>query len=468
MRSFGVLIFLLLPAALLLAQVSLDVNYGIPFQLDDLNAVSFDGDLGSSWTGNLQYVKKNFGFGVQYSHNRYTPNQMLTSSLDLVPGLVESGASGVWKTNLLSIGPVLRLGKGRFHLGLFPKLGFAGITPSSRVIELPQGNENILVYQDNSETLAEDRLFYGMDGSLQVDLSSSIGLQLLVGYNTNAGLGEGCSTIFREALDAGAPPSAGAIQNSRLLRKDCSSYGLLTTGIGIKISFGPRRPKEEVIAMLPPVPFYPEDGASLAEADAKGLRLEWQPEQPEVRQANYRVFLYQVTAGGADSLIYEDKTNQQLRLQLPSAAGLSKGAIYRWKVQAVEDQRLAPCPDGCYSMLFTFEVGGPGIPAFYQLLDKNAGAAVPSGGILRFIIDPDLLYKDRLLLSLRDERNSPVLENIDIRRDSRVTALSSNRFELPIGQLAAGQEYTLEVSSGKRTQYLRFYKPGKSRTNDNP
>lgn len=441
-----------------LAQVSVDANFGIPFQIDDLNNLSLSDEPGSSWTGNLKFVRNHFGIGLQYNHSRYLPNQDLLNSVRAIPGAREQFSNAQWTTNLISIGPVIRLGKSRFYLDFFPRIGLQKINPSDRMIQIQENDQQLLLYQDNHEELSENSTFYGIDGALNIGVSERVDLQLFAGLNTRSGVGS--STIYRDTEGLGTGSTFEDVSKMRLLQHDCEGYSLITTGIGIKISFGNRKPKGKDAVMKPPIPFYPENGAVIAEEDSRALQLEWQAEEPEVSQANYRVFLYQVTSSGTDSLIHEGKTNRQLRLQLPATVALRDGITYRWQVQAVDHKQLEPCPDDCYSIFFEFEIDGMGLPAFYQLLDKNIGMAVPSGGVLRFVVNEDLLYEDQLTLTLFDERNAVVLESVNLRNDSRVTTVNRSRFEMRIDQLAQGKQYTLEVSNGKRSQYLRFYRTG--------
>jgi hypothetical protein len=466
-------LLLVLSCTYLSAQFTLDFSYGKPYTFDDLNVDQLAPGKGQSFIAGLKYVPGKLGFGVQYGWHDYSTNRDYLDAISVIAGSGSDGGETNWRTGLLAIGPVFRLGSSKLNIEAFPKFGLASIQPPDQRIVIRDGIQETLLYQENHQEadLVGSNLFYGIDGRVNFGITDAVGLSVSLGYNTNAGLGEGPSVIYRDLGLVGPNTTSEEVRRSRLLRHDCDGYSLLTASVGVTISFGKKKkkpPREEDPSerMLPPAPRTPEDEAVIAVEDAKELQLEWSPETPEVVRANYLVFLYE-RKENSDSLIFSGKTERELQLILPENLELREGVTYRWRVRAVDDRRLAPCPDDCYSVDYEFTIDALGLPQFYQLLDRNVGGPVPTGSTLRILVDPGMFYADEVRVLISDERNEVVLESATGDGMAEwLEALADGRFAMDLRSLELDRQYTLKVTNGKRSQYLRFIQPRKQQQDE--
>jgi hypothetical protein len=451
------------------AQVQLDFLLGNAAPFHELNKTGLSPADINTYGANITYVPKKIGVSAQFMLSEYTTNEEFLDQFQNFNTNYDLDRD-FWLSSFVFVGPVINLGNGRFHLELFPKIGMGFIKEARREVTYtsPMGTEHLLYNDNTPETnLDGNSLFSGFDARLNIDLTKNIGINLGGGFNTNRFFGEGNSTIYREVNTSGDGVTEEELTSGRLLQLNCKSYDLFHISAGISLKLGKKKkdkkPEQEGKAMLPPKPIFPEDQSKISQAEADSLVLEWIKETPNVDRANYQFYLYKKQKDGAkDSLVFNTKIIRNTELELPEKVQLQSGVTYLWKVQATDDKDLNPCPDGCNSITYEFEVATLAIPQFYQMLDKNIGNYVPSGDMLRFMVSPSMLYSEKIILEIFDEDNQVVKSLNDFEESNQeLTILPRNRYELLIKELAYDQYFVLKVSNGKRAQFLRFYKPSK-------
>ncbi len=452
------------------AQINLDFSISNALPFHEITPSEFKLNQFSSYSTRLTYIPKKIGVGLQFSMNTYETNTSYFEKLNELSGSLDSSRE-TWKSNFLFIGPLLKLGN-RFNLELFPKIGIGGIQSPDRILKYETGNEEILIYQDNtqSENFSFSNIFYGVDANINIPISKNIGAFIFAGFSTNKYLGDGHSTIYRD-ISSLEEISAESLKQRDLLKKDCDAYSLLNTGIGIRIVFNqkeepspsserkqpPLKEKNHNQEMYPPIPKYPENESTISKEEVETLTLEWFKESPNVRKANYQFFLYEKGTDTGDSLIHQTKIKRKKSYELPEDLKLINGKEYVWKVRAVDDPNLKPCPDDCYSIKYEFKVGNIVIPQYYQLLTSNSGNYVPTGSILRFVLNQNIFSGGKVELKIVNEEQQVVLNIKDLKKEAKsIRKVGYDRYEIDIGKLNTNEIYHLKIFNIKRSYFLRF------------
>lgn len=235
-----------------------------------------------------------------------------------------------------------------------------------------------------------------------------------------------------------------------------------TVGVTVGLSFiiGGKESIENE-KMDPPVPEYPEDGATLSVGEADSLVLQWLKESPAVDKANYNVWLYSVdeSAREPDLLIFKTKTKRSLQAALPENVKLESGGTYRWEVQAVDDRRLRACQDGCYSISATFRVSGSRSEAVLRKT-LDAGYYTLVRGSLNFRYDEEYVNNGNVLeFSIYDKNRAVVISNTSSGVSVNIS-YKDNRCSLNIKAINPSLPpgfYVLEVKGKKgEISMLRF------------
>lgn len=448
------------------AQLKLDLLVGNAAPLHELDQFKITPTDINSYAANLTYVPQKLGFSLQLMTSEYQTNstyidQFRTFNTDYA---IDRDS---WRSTFLFIGPVLQLGKDRFKLELFPKIGMGFIKEASREVTYtsPSGTRHLLYSDNTPETdLQGNTLFSGLDMRLNIGITKNLGINLSGGLHTNRFFGEGNSTIYREVNTLGRGVMEEELTSGRLLQLDCPSYELLYIGAGISLKFGKKKkdpdPKPEDKVILPPKPVFPENESQIAQSEADSLVLEWTKESPNVNGANYQFYLYKKGKDGSkDSLLFNTKVFRDTKVELPENIDLQSGLSYRWRVQAVDDQGLKPCLDECLSVTYEFEVTALAIPQYYQLSTKNAGNHVLVQDRLRFVLDRNITTGTQTKLQVFNSRQQLVFEFNNLKEPAQgIEYLDFDRYEIDIRKLNANEYYYLKVNNSNRSYFLRFYK----------
>jgi hypothetical protein len=446
----------------LYAQLKFGFSLGNTTPLHELDPFKIaPGDI-NTYTANITYAPKKLGISVQLMTSEYATNTTFIDQFQPFSPHYDFDRDA-WRSSFIFLGPVLKLGSNAFNLEFFPKIGMGFIKEARRAVTYtsPSGTEHLLYADNNPETNLEgSSLFSGMDVRLNIGITDHFGLNLSGGLQSNRFFGEGTSSIYREVNTSGEGVMEEELTSGRLLQIDCPSFDLLYVGAGISLKFGKKKkdtdPKPDDKIILPPKPVFPEDQSQIAQSKADSLVLEWIKETPNVNGANYQFYLYKKGEGGKkDSLLFNTKVLRDTKLALPENINLQSGQTYRWRVQAVDDQDLKPCRDGCRSITYEFEVTALAIPQYYQLSTKNAGNHVLVQDRLRFVLNRNLIAGKKVTLQIFNSQQEPALSFNNL---NELEHQEPDRYEIDIRELTSDEYYHLKVDNGERTYFLRFYK----------
>jgi len=440
-------------------------------QVSDHNVDPFDIN---HYNLDFAFVPKRIGFGLQLSTGSFETNESYLDQLENFD-FQRSFTQETNKNRFLFLGPVLKFGKQKLNLKLFPKIGIGRISIPDRRFYIQQGQEQIIVYQDDldNSTDNENQVFTGLDLKLGIGLIKNLSAHISAGINTNRFFGTGNTVVYREVL--GNETESMDFVTRRLFELDCPSYEIFNIGVGLAISF-PRNKrakpvkgipidkkpskekptKDNGMEVFPPIVQYPEDGSSISISSADSIQFEWRPETRKLKGTNYVLSLFKII-DSKDSLVFRKKIKKREEFDHTDEPSLLEGK-YKWIVQAVDAGGIELCKEGCFSEESVFEVGGLFIPQFYNLLFNNSGSHVAVKNKLRFVVEPGLLHSENLKAEVIDEKQLSALPVIDLFKDNElVKREKENRFEIDISSLKSNDYFFLKVYNSDRTYFLRFY-----------
>lgn len=380
-----------------------------------------------------------------------------------------------WKQLMAGLGPVIQFDfTKKFNIELAPKIGFAKfIYPDYRqYAEMGSPiNKGYILYQTRNEDI-EKKYNLALLAALRLNFKISKSLDFSVSGNyKNVGKVLHSYTYLLGDFN----PNMTQGQLIEVLRKaktvteirECNfnTFGLVA-GLSFKFGGGKKKPKEEnheKEIMDPPMLEFPEDSASISFVQADSLVLKWIKENPNVENANYNLWLYKVADSAIrknDTLLLQTKVIKELQFQLAKRIKFEEGQTYRWLVQATDDNKLRPCPDGCFSQQAIFLIVRNSTT--YAVLKKklDAGYYSLSAGYLKFKFEEEYVNSNNsLVFSIYDPNRQVVVSNTSPGM-TLSTAYKDNRFVLDINAINPPLQigfYILEVKDKKgEISMLRF------------
>ncbi|MCW5922644.1 MAG: hypothetical protein KIS77_09880 [Saprospiraceae bacterium] len=449
---------------------------GLSYPLGDFKSQNVYAAKGYQFGGHLDLMWGNFGLGLYggMDKNNIQYEDLLPASNSGL-SIVKTAdiEQGYWRQLAAGLGPVLRLNLSkRLNFELSSKAGVAQIaypnysqlvnigTPPVQEFTLYQTNNEAVAKQFNPMLLSAGRLNIGLARNIDLSLSGNFRHVRDVRHAYRFLDGDFSPNMTNEALLEAlrTAPTVAEVRKCHF-----NSVGV-TVGLGI--IFGGKKDRPDEVKIAPPVPEYPEDGATISTEEADSLVLQWQREKPETAKANYNLWLYKVAESGrgADSLILKTKTQRKNLLALPQSVRLEPDQTYKWRVQAVDDNKLKPCPGDCYSLYATFQVGGDESVYYYELLTKDAGNYVEAKGQLRVNLPKNLYLQGKVGGSIFNAKNEEVLKVENLlpgNRSAFHTTDEQGRVAFSLRGLPVGY-YRLEVQDEQHRRYFLRFKIGKS------
>lgn len=457
------LALLILPIGMF-AQINADVSFGNTIPNAQVEQGQLKTESPTNFTFGLNYLPKKIGFSLQGSFHQFLTNQNYLDRLkELNPTI--SFTKENWTNNFMFVGPLTQLGDQRVNFEFFPKIGLGYIKSPDREVSYSSNNIDYLLYKDNASTanLNGIKPYWGFDTKLNVGISKHTTFQIFSGWTTNTFFSDGYSIQYRDLSEYNGEQLIDDLSESEVKEKEFKANSLFTVGIGIKfIPFFPEKEdKDKSEDMLPPVPSYPKDKDTLSREEARELTLEWQKETPGVKEAKYEFYLYQMKENEPNELIHQTKLDPTLNYALPEDVKLIPGKRYEWRVRAVDHPDLEPCRSNCRSIKYEFEVAPIVIPQYYHLFAEKKGNHVPVSEKLRFILE-DKVLSGSVNLVITDEKGETVFEVNNVTKENESMGhAGKNRYEIDLQPMKEGQQYTLKISSARRSYYLRFLNTAK-------
>lgn len=480
---FGILLACLTTAGAQGSGVRLLPEAGQSYPLGDFKSQNVFAAKGYQLGGHLDLLWGSFGLGLYAGMDRSDIQYS-----DLLP-TDQAGLSiiktadidrGHWQQLAAGLGPLWRvkLSK-RINFELSSKVGIAQFAypDYSQLVNIgAPASEEFTLYQTNNEAVA--RRFNPMllsAGRLNIGLTRNIDLSLAGNFRHVRDVhhayryldGNFSPDMSNEALiDAlASAPTVAEVRKCHF-----NSVGV-TAGLGITFGGNKDKPGNEA-KIAPPVPEYPEDGATLSAEEADSLVLQWLREKPEVGKANYNVWLYKAVESGqgADSLIFKTKTRRKNELLLPENIQLEPDQTYKWRVQAVDDKELKACPEGCYSVEATFKVGVVASEQYHQLLTENSGNYIEVRNRLRVDLPKNIHMMGKPIGRIFNQQSETVWESSDLttRRQAENYALDDyGRLTVNISRMPVGYYFFELTTENKRAYYFRFQVAKNNESNRN-
>lgn len=426
-----------------------------------LNLDAMFGKFGLGLYGGIDKNKIKFEDGLPVNTN------------GLVPSKSSQGSSYSWDQVLVGLGPILQLKiSEKFNFEISPKIGFSKFSyphfEQSIDVTAPLNQEYLLYKTKNEDIDKKFNTMFLSSARLNFKVSKKIGLALGANYKNVQGVLHSYTY-----LDGGFNPGMSneeivAALRTRPMVTDLRKCNFNSIGVTLGVSFnlggGKDKPKDEQkddVKMEPPIPQYPPDGATITVEEADSLVLKWVKETPNVDKANYNLWLYEVrdSTRKHDSLIYKTKVERSLKFLLPENVKLIPDSTYRYEVQAVDDQRLKPCPGDCYSVDATFTISNIIDFQYYHLLTQNAGSYVEIENRLNFTIPDDLETGGRVEARIYNDSSEIImlLENLTSNTKAENYSVDAQGIvSIPINRFDAGY-YVLQVKNERNRDYfLRF------------
>lgn len=392
-------------------------------------------------------------------------------------GLIVSKPNSItrdsWKQLLVGLGPMYKIGlTKKLDLELSFKIGFSKFTYPEYTESIETGaplNQRYLMYETRNQDI-KDKLNLATIPAMKLSFKPSKSIAISLGASYTSAMGVEHSYTF---LDGDFNPDMSDEQLETTLRTSpmvtnvykCTFNSIGVT-LGVGFTFGgkdkPKDDPKEDEKMDPPIPQYPEDGATITPEEADSLVLEWVKETPNVEKANYNLWLYEVrdSTRKNDSLIYKTKVEKALKLLLPDNIKLRPDSTYRYMVQAIDDPQLKPCPNGCNSVDATFTISNILQVQYYHLLTQNVGTYIEIMDQVKFVLPNNIETGGIVRASLINEANEEVIkiENLNTDQESEIYDTDDEgRIMLDIRRLESGY-YVLEVSNERNKKYyLRIF-----------
>lgn len=469
---FGILLAGLTTAVAQSGRVRLMPEAGLSYPLGDFKSQNVFAAKGYQLGGHLDLMWGSFGLGLYGGMDRSDIQYE-----DLLPA-GNSGLSivkmadidrGHWRQLSAGLGPVWRvkLSK-RINFELSSKVGIAQFAypdysqlvniggPPSQEFTLYQTNNEAVAKRFNPMLLSAGRLNIGLTRNIDLSLAGNFRHVRDVHHAYRYLDGNFSPDMSNEALiDAlGTAPTVAEVRKCHF-----NSVGV-TVGLGI--TFGGDKDKlGEEVKIAPPVPEYPEDGATLSLQEAASLELKWLKESPHVAKANYNLWIWKVSESGrgADSLMLQTKVKRGRQYVLPRNVRLESGNAYKWRVQAVDDKKLKACPEGCYSVEATFQVGVVASEQYHQLLTEKSGNYIEVRNRLRVDLPKNIHMMGKPIGRIFNQQSETVWESSDLtaRRQAENYALDDyGRLTVNISRLPVGYYFFELTTENKRAYYFRF------------
>lgn len=449
---------------------------GLSYPLGAFQSQNVFAAKGYQFGGHLDLMWGSLGFGLYggMDRNVIQYEDLLPASN---PGLsiVKTAdiEQGYWRQLAAGLGPVLRLNfSKRINFELSSKIGVAQFSypdysqlvnigaPLGQEFTLYQTNHEALAKQFNPMLLSAGRLNIGLARNIDLSLSGNFRHVRDVRHAYRFLDGDFSPNMTNDALIEAlrTAPTVAEVRKCHF-----NSVGV-TVGLGI--TFGGKKDRPDEVKIAPPVPEYPEDGATISTEEVDSLVLQWQREKPETAKANYNLWLYKVAESGrgADSLIFKTKTQRKNSAALPESVQLEPEQTYKWRVQAVDDRKLKSCPDDCYSLYATFQVGGGESVYFYELLTKDAGNYVEARGQLRVKLPKNVYVDGKVAGKIFNAKNEEVLKVENLLPGNRSAFHSTDEQGGVVFSLRGLPEgyYRLEVQDEQHRGYFLRFKIGKT------
>lgn len=449
-----------------IGQVELDFGVGNTFASHELQSARPETEMNSITSG-ISYIPKKFGLRIGFSIHEYFTNSNFINSIQQ-SNLINLRGDNAYNSQFFSFGPVFKIGEKRLNLNLSPNIRYGLIKVPERIYKLDNTEEGQLVYSDNNEgsSLDGNSLFSSLDLKINYRFTKRTSLNIGGSFITNRYLGDGNSIIYRNTENF----SQEAVENGQLIQLDCESHDLWNVSVGISIALGnkdkspSKDEQEDYSEVQPPKPVYPENQAEISKNQADSLVLDWIHENPEVKYATYIIQLFQINEEN-DSLILAEKIKRKRQLDLTKENVFKVGNSYAWVVTATNHKDLKNCVNDCVSERFEFIVLQEIIPQFFEPLNKDIGNYVTVSDILRFELPNAFVKGGEVKFYVLEENGSSKKDRRILTEDSSVKEEFKNQFVLQISELASGKPYTLVITNGERTKYLRFIKAGHEKQN---
>jgi len=445
---------------------------GPSFPIGDFKSVNVFAKQGFQYGINLDKMWGKFGLGlyggVDMNDTKFDDLLPATN-----PGLDVIKSSNInrnsWKQFAAGIGPLFKLDiSNKFDLDISSKIGFSKFTYPDFSQYVAIGSplkKGYILYETMNEDI-EDKLNLMLLSALRLNykLTEKIDVALSVNYKHVRDV-EHSYSFLRGDFNPGMSNEelVEAIDKAPTvneIRKCHFNIIGVTLGISFNIGRGKDRPKEE--KMEPPVPIYPEDGARISGRETDSLTLKWLKESPNVDNANYNLWLYKVidsTSQKKDSLIFQTKVSKILKVLLPETLKLEMDKTYRWKVQAIDDNRLKPCPGDCYSINSTFKISNILEYQFYQLTTQNSGNYILMKKLLQFAIPKNIETGGKLHVGIFNQRNEEefIIDNLETgKKEGKYTSDKHGMVTIDLKRFKSGYYY-LELSNERNKKYyIRF------------
>lgn len=420
---------------------------------------------------NVDFFWGKFGLGLYGGTNNNGTNY--EDGLPPVGGLIISRSNQInrdtWKQLLVGLGPIVKLPiSQKFDLELSSKFGFSKFAYPDYTEYVETGdplNQAYIMYETRNQDV-EQKLNAMLLSAAKLSFKPSQKIAISLGANYTHAKDVLHSYKY---LDGSFNPEMSddeliasfleAPTVTEIRKCHFNTIGI-TLGIGILIGGDKDKSKEDE-KMEPPIPDYPEDGSTITPQEADSLTLVWLKENPNVDKANYNLWLYQVADSTRkhDSLIYQTKIERSLKFLLPKNIKLQTDSTYRWKVQAVDDKRLKPCPEACNSIDATFKISNTLQFQYYHLSTQNSGNYIEMRNQLRILLPKYIETGGVVQATIFNQRDEPVLTIDSLSRGVQRENYQSDaegRVTIDLKRLEAGY-YLLEVKNErKKTYYLRF------------
>lgn len=474
---FGILLAAITTAVAQRGSVRLLPEAGQSYPLGDFKSQNVFAAKGYQLGGHLDLMWGSFGLGlyggVDRSDIQYedllpagNPGLSIVKMADI--------DRGHWQQLAAGLGPVWRLELSkRINFELSSKVGIAQFAypdysqlvnigaPPSQEFTLYQTENEALARRFNPMLLSAGRLNIGLTRNIDLSLAGNFRHVRDVHHAYRYLDGNFSPDMSNEALiDAlGTAPTVAEVRKCHF-----NSVGV-TVGLGITFGGNKDKPGDEV-KIAPPVPEYPDDGATLSAEEADSLVLQWQRETPETGKANYNVWLYKAAESGqgADSLIFKTKTQRKNELALPENIQLEPDQTYKWRVQAVDDKELKACPEGCYSVEATFKVVAGQAMQYYHLSNRNSGNYIEVRNAVQVILPENFATGGNINGRIINQQNEEVFkaENlISGGRGEGYTVDDNGRLTVNLSRFESGY-YVFELENDRKRQYFFRFKIVKS------
>lgn len=377
-----------------------------------------------------------------------------------------------WKRFLFGIGPVYNLNiSKKSRIDISSKIGFAKLDFPQYKQYLNVGSPfklSYLLFETNNEAVKKKlNMMFLTTLRLNYKITDKIALSAGMDYQHARNV----LHSFRY-LNGGFRPNMTEAELLEALRKAPTveekrkcHFNSIGASLGISFNIGSKdKPKEEPKEsekMEPPIPNYPEDSANISVKEADSLTLVWLKETPNVTDANYNLWLYEIvdSTKNKDSLIYNTKIKKSTKHLLPNDVKLLLGKTYTWKVQAIDDPTLKPCPGDCFSPKATFKITNIFSFQFYHLLTENSGNHVDVKDKLVFGLPNNIETGGKVQAKILNDKQEIVLQIDSIgtnRNEKNYSSDIRGRVTIDLRRMEAGN-YLLEVKNERnKTFYLRF------------